>query len=189
MRGRRCKLLGQIVMCILLLCNPASAKEGGGVAGFFRGLATKLDGVTSEPAEDFCAINPVDGSVAPSASAALSPDKLLADVMQKTKEYRVTTKDLPGGDYRERCFACVLMPGEDGERQLSCVCPINNTFARLNLAVKQCGADEKVSFCGGMLICGPCKINNQLGGELAKPAPSPAGTALQKLLPAAAPKQ
>ncbi len=88
----------------------------------------------------------------------------------KIKDLSIRTKNLPGGNYRERCFACLTTADEDGERVLMCTCPISQTsFGRLSIVLSMCGTGEEISYCSGMLVCGSCKIS----GDLNKALPTP----------------
>ncbi|MBP7252351.1 MAG: hypothetical protein KBA75_02565 [Alphaproteobacteria bacterium] len=83
------------------------------------------------------------------------------------KDYSIRIKNLPRGSYRDRCFACMTAGDEDGERVLLCTCPVgDNSFERLSITLSMCHAEEEISYCSGMLMCGPCKINNNLRNEL-----------------------
>lgn len=83
------------------------------------------------------------------------------------KDYSIRIKNLPRGSYRDRCFACMTAGDEDGERVLLCTCPVgDNSFERLSITLSMCHPEEEISYCSGMLMCGPCKINNNLRNEL-----------------------
>jgi hypothetical protein len=83
------------------------------------------------------------------------------------KDYSIRIKNLPRGSYRDRCFACMSAADEDGERVLLCTCPTgDNTFDRLSITLSKCHAEEEISYCAGMLMCGPCHLNNNLRNEL-----------------------
>lgn len=83
------------------------------------------------------------------------------------KDYSIRIKNLPKGSYRDRCFACMTAADEDGERVLLCTCPVgDNGFERLSITLSMCHPDEEISYCSGMLMCGPCKLNNNLRNDL-----------------------
>jgi hypothetical protein len=93
-----------------------------------------------------------------------------SQAMKGQSQSKYGIKNLPSGNYRERCFACGRVPGEDGEPVLSCICPSGQMdFAGLMLDLSQCQEGQEVSYCGSMLVCGPCKLDNNLGRE---PLPS-----------------
>lgn len=96
----------------------------------------------------------------------------------KVLDLAIRTKNLPPGNYRERCFACLTMPDEDGERILACTCPVSESgFDRPMVNLSSCKTDQEVSYCGGMLVCGKCLINQGIGSE----PPSDEGEGLEKL--------
>lgn len=96
----------------------------------------------------------------------------------KVLDLAIRTKNLPPGNYRERCFACLTMPDEDGERILACTCPVGESgFDRPMVNLSSCKAGQEVSYCGGMLVCGTCLINQGVGSE----PPSDEGEGLEKL--------
>ena len=68
----------------------------------------------------------------------------------------ISLKNLPSGNYRERCFGCLTMPDENGEKQLNCVCPVKNSFERVTILLSKCKEGEEITYCGGMLVCGKC---------------------------------
>ncbi len=83
------------------------------------------------------------------------------------KDYSIRFKHLPPGSYRDRCFACMTAADEDAERVLLCTCPTGeNSFDRLSLILSKCQPEEEISYCAGMLMCGPCHLNNNLRKEL-----------------------
>ncbi len=76
----------------------------------------------------------------------------------------IRSKNLPKGNYRERCFSCLTMPDEDGERVLMCTCPVGETgFERLSVNLTNCKGGQEIAYCGGMLVCGTCLINQGVG--------------------------
>lgn len=84
-------------------------------------------------------------------------------------DYRIRTKNLPAGTYRDRCIACVTAADEDGERMLMCSCPTpENRMERLSLVLSLCGPQEDISLCGGMLMCGVCRVSTNLRQSLPK---------------------
>lgn len=96
----------------------------------------------------------------------------------KVLDLSIRTKVLPPGNYRERCFACLTMPDEDGERILACTCPVGESgFDRPMVNLSSCKAGQEISYCGGMLVCGTCLINQGVGSE----PPSTEGEGLEKL--------
>jgi hypothetical protein len=80
------------------------------------------------------------------------------------RDMAIRFKNLPAGTYRTRCFACLTLPDEDGERLLMCTCPVGNRLPRLSLALTGCAPTEPITFCGDKLQCAPCNL----------PAPMPA---------------
>lgn len=78
----------------------------------------------------------------------------------------IRSKNLPKGNYRERCFSCLTMPDEDGERVLMCTCPVGETgFERLSVNLTNCKGGQEIAYCSGMLVCGTCLINQGVGSE------------------------
>jgi len=83
--------------------------------------------------------------------------------MADKRDYGIRIKNLPAGSYRDRCVACVTAADEDGERVLMCSCPTpTNRMERLSIVLSLCGPQEDISLCGGMLMCGVCKVSNNL---------------------------
>jgi len=125
-----------------------------------------------------CEIAAPAGSSAQVDALQKQIDSLQQQVTQKQtlpaapqiKDLAIRTKNLPSGNYRERCFACLTTADEDGERVLMCTCPISQTsFGRLSIALSMCAAGEEISYCSAMLVCGPCKISGDLNKALPKP--------------------
>lgn len=78
----------------------------------------------------------------------------------------IRSKNLPKGNYRERCFSCLTMPDEDAERVLMCTCPVGqHGLERLSVNLTNCKQGEDISYCNGMLVCGTCLIKQNLGSN------------------------
>ncbi len=88
-----------------------------------------------------------------SALSAVVNAQKFKDVEQK---WRVSKKNLPPGNYRDRCFGCLTMPDEDGERQLSCVCPGKSGMERIAINLEKCKEGAEITYCGSVLVCGTC---------------------------------
>lgn len=85
----------------------------------------------------------------------------------QNQDIGIRIKNLPPGSYRDRCFACMTAPDEDGGRMLLCTCPTGpRSLDRLILTLNNCKPGEDIALCAGMLVCGPCKASNNLGRQL-----------------------
>ncbi len=79
----------------------------------------------------------------------------------------IRTRNLPEGDYRERCFACISAPDEEGQRVLMCTCPVGQTgMERLSVNLSSCPKNQKISYCDGMLVCGVCLLKKNFGEDI-----------------------
>lgn len=100
-----------------------------------------------------------------SASVAATNAQKIKDV---EKKWRVSRKNLPPGNYRDRCIGCLTMPDEDGERQLSCVCPGKAGMDRITVNLEKCKEGAEITLCGDVLICGKCLYTED--ADVAKPS-------------------
>ncbi len=91
-------------------------------------------------------------TVAAAVNAYLTPERM----REMSQKWKISTKNLPPGSYRERCFGCLTQPGEEGGRVLNCVCPVKSGTERLTVNLDTCKAGEEITYCADMLICGKC---------------------------------
>lgn len=169
MRSQGLKFVLMFAVTFLFCPAPVHA---GGVSDFFRNLANKLEGANTA-GDDECL---VDNAAQQQGAQPLNSPATQAVFEQAKKDAAAqlpSVKDIPDGPFRERCFACMTMMDETSTRQLSCVCPVDNSFQRLAIPIAQCQGDEKITYCAGMLICGVCKIGNSLDDNLKNGAMTP----------------
>lgn len=102
----------------------------------------------------------------PSAKPASQGAAINAKAMASMR--RVSKKNLPAGNYRERCFACLTMPDEDGERQLSCVCPAKVGIERITVSLQNYVEGQEISYCYGALVRGACMLTENASVDKAK---------------------
>lgn len=95
-------------------------------------------------------------------SAQPAAPNAAANVKALSAMRRVSKKNLPAGNYRERCFACLTMPDEDGERQLSCVCPAKQGIERMTVSLQNYVEGQEISYCYGSLVRGSCMLTENV---------------------------
>lgn len=177
-------LLSMLVQPVLAAETPKTPEPVAAAAKAAVGKEAAKDKATPAPAAGTPTGVAVDASnqcevVAASNAAEIAELKKQIQALQQQilnqpalatagmKDFGIRIKNLPRGSYRDRCFACMTAGDEDGERVLLCTCPVgDNTFERLSITLGMCHPDEEISYCSGMLMCGACKINNNLRNEL-----------------------
>lgn len=152
------RVLGVLGMLFVL---PAQAADAPAKA--MEELTTNVAKDTGSAAPYACPVGATPGAkaAAPGGSAAYNLKAL-------TTKWRVSKKNLPAGNYRERCFACLMMPDEDGERQLSCVCPVKQGVERIAVSLLNYTEGQEISYCYGVLVRGACMLTENVAAEKAK---------------------
>ena len=120
-------------------------------------LTTKLGTDAKPSGGDSTYACPVNPGAANGGGAGNGVD--ISQLKAMAAKWRVSTKNLPPGNYHERCYACMTKPNNDGERELSCVCPGKVYEERMSVTLDGCREGTEVSYCAGVLVCGKCMFS------------------------------
>lgn len=152
----RCLANFMRVFAILGMMLVPSAQAADAPAKAMEELTTNVAKDTNPAAPYACPVGATPGAQPAQQGGASNNLKAL------TAKWRVSRNNLPAGNYRERCFACLSMPDEDGERQLSCVCPAKQGVERIAVSLKNYTEGQEVSYCYGALVRGACLLTENV---------------------------